>query len=125
MLKLSFKVHEKLKGKAMTAVNLGEWEEVHAFAAEMAEVKGDPLMMEEVMKQPDWPMWKQVQLDELKNHKVVHTWDLVDPINVIGSKWVFKTPCNANRNIVKYKACLITQGFSQVSGINFLTCLPP
>ena len=56
------------------------------------------------------------------------TWVLVDPptgANIIGSKWVFHTKKDATGNIVQYKACLVTQGFSQVPGINYFDMYAP
>jgi hypothetical protein len=37
----------------------------------------------------------------------------------MGSKWVFILKRNENNKVVRYKARLVTQGFTQRSGINF------
>eukprot|EP00253_Pinus_taeda_P004057 PITA_04057 len=37
----------------------------------------------------------------------------------IGRKWVFKKKTNAEGNLEKYKAWLVSKGYSQVSGIDF------
>ena len=50
------------------------------------------------------------------------TWDLVklpDGKNVVGCKWVFKHKGDANGNIQRYKARLVTQGYSQKSRIDY------
>ena len=36
----------------------------------------------------------------------------------MGSKWVFKANKDASGNIIRYKARLVTQGFSQVPGVD-------
>ena len=39
--------------------------------------------------------------------------------NIVGSKWVFKIKKDSGRHIMQRKARLVTQGFSQVLGINY------
>ena len=39
--------------------------------------------------------------------------------NVIGTKWVFKNKQDTHGNVVRNKACLVAQGFSQVEGIDY------
>jgi len=38
---------------------------------------------------------------------------------VVGLKWVFRAKKDAAGNIVRYKACLVAQGFSKVPGVNY------
>jgi hypothetical protein len=40
-------------------------------------------------------------------------------VNIIGTKWVFKNKQGEDSEIVRNKAHLVAQGFSQVKGINF------
>ncbi|CAA7269926.1 unnamed protein product [Cyclocybe aegerita] len=56
------------------------------------------------------------------------TWELVDAppgANIIGSKWVFRAKKDAAGNVVRYKARLVAQGFSQVPGINYFNTFAP
>jgi hypothetical protein len=40
-------------------------------------------------------------------------------VNIISSKWVLKAKKDVASNIVHYKARLVTQGFSQIGGVNY------
>jgi hypothetical protein len=60
--------------------------------------------------------------EELKNFERNQVWTLVEPprdVNVIGTKWVFKNMRGEDGEIVRNKARLIAQGFSQVEGLDF------
>jgi hypothetical protein len=46
-------------------------------------------------------------------------------VNVIGTKWVFKNKQGENSEIVRYKARLVAQGFSQVKGLDFRETFVP
>jgi hypothetical protein len=39
--------------------------------------------------------------------------------NIIGSKWVLKAKKDTASNIIHYKAHLVTQGFSQIGGVDY------
>jgi hypothetical protein len=43
----------------------------------------------------------------------------------VGSKWVFQAKKNAAGNVICYKARLIAQGFSQVSGVDYFDMFAP
>ena len=60
---------------------------------------------------------------ELNNFKRNNVWTLVEKPkecrNVIGTKWVFKNKQDTHGNVIRNKARLIAQGFSQVEGIDY------
>jgi hypothetical protein len=40
-------------------------------------------------------------------------------VNVIGTKWVFKNKQGEDGEVVRNKACLVAQGYSQLEGLDF------
>jgi hypothetical protein len=66
--------------------------------------------------------WVNVMHEELENFERSQVWTLVIPlrdVNVIGTKWVFKNKQGEYCEIVRNKAHLVAQGFSQVKGLDF------
>ena len=60
--------------------------------------------------------------------KAAGTWDLVEApkgANVVGSKWVFRVKKDAMGKIIRYKARLVAQGFSQVPGVDYFDTFAP
>jgi hypothetical protein len=50
--------------------------------------------------------------DELAALQQNHTWDLVpryDAMNIVGSRWVFKTKVKSDGSIERFKARLVTK----------------
>jgi hypothetical protein len=66
--------------------------------------------------------WVIAMHEELENFERNHVWTLVDPprdVNVMGAKWVFKNKQGEDGGVVRNKACLVAQGYSQVEGLDF------
>ncbi|CAA7265260.1 unnamed protein product [Cyclocybe aegerita] len=60
--------------------------------------------------------------------KAAGTWELMDTpdgVNIVGSKWVFRVKKDAAGNVVRYKARLVAQGFSQVPGVDYFDMFVP
>jgi len=81
------------------------------------------MTIEDCWQRNDWPKWKdaiQAKLDLFAKRKVfgpvVRTLEGVKPI---GYKWVFVQKQNENGEIIRYKARLVAQVFSQRLGIYF------
>jgi hypothetical protein len=86
----------------------------------------EPQKVFEALEDPDWV---EAMHEELNNFKCNKVWTLVekpkDFRNVIGTKWVFKNKQDANGIVVRNKARLVAQGYSQVEGIDYgETCAP-
>jgi hypothetical protein len=66
--------------------------------------------------------WVNAMHEELENFERTQVWTLVEPphdVNVIGTRWVFKNKQEEDGEVVRNKACLVAQGFSQVEGLDF------
>ena len=56
------------------------------------------------------------------------TWEVIDKpdgVNVVGSKWVFRAKKDVTGNVIRYKARLVAQGFSQVPGVDYFDTFAP
>jgi hypothetical protein len=83
----------------------------------------EPKAIKECQQIDDWQKWKEAIEVELKSLEkcsvfgpVVRTLAGVNPV---GYKWVFVRKRNENGDIVRYKARLVAQGFSQRPGIDY------
>jgi hypothetical protein len=66
--------------------------------------------------------WVNAIHEELENFERNQIWTLVEPprdMNVIRTKWVFKNKQGEDGEVVRNKAHLVAQGFSQVEGLEF------
>jgi hypothetical protein len=66
--------------------------------------------------------------EELENIERNQVWTLVETphdVNIIGTKWVFKNKQGKDGQVVRNKARLVAQGFSQVEGLNFRETFAP
>jgi hypothetical protein len=66
--------------------------------------------------------WVNAMHEELENFERNQVWTLVEPprdVNVIGTKWVFKNKQGEDGEIVRNKARLAAQGYSQIEGLDF------
>ena len=60
--------------------------------------------------------------DELLQFNRNHVWDLVPkPTHqgIIGTKWIFRNKLDEDGNVVRNKACLVSQGYTQEEGIDY------
>lgn len=83
----------------------------------------EPRSIMECCQRHDWPEWNEAikfELASLEKWKVfgqiVQTPDNVKPV---GNKWVFVRKRNEKNEIVRHKARLVAQGFSQRPGIDY------
>jgi hypothetical protein len=80
----------------------------------------EPQKIFEALEDPDWGEAMHEELNNFERNKV---WSLVekpkDCRNVFGTKWVFKNKQYVNGIVVRNKARLVAQGYSQVEGIDY------
>ena len=73
--------------------------------------------MDECQHRKKWPKWKEYISTKLNS---LEKW-VFEPevIKLVGYKWVFIRKCNEKNEIIRYKAWLIAQGFSQRPSIDY------
>ena len=83
----------------------------------------EPKSMAECMKRSDWSNWKVAIEDELLSLAKRGVLSAVIPtpkhVSPVGAKWVFVRKRNENNEVVRYKARLVAQGFTQKPGIDY------
>jgi hypothetical protein len=79
----------------------------------------EPKKIDEALKDVDWA---NAMHEELNNFKRNQVWELVERPkghNVIGTKWVFRIKQDQDGIVVRNKARLVAQGYTQVEGLDF------
>ena len=83
----------------------------------------EPRSVNECRQRNDWPKWKeaiQVELTSLEKRDffgpIVRT---PEDVKSVGHKWIFVRKRNENGKVVRYKARLVAQEFSQRSDIDY------
>jgi hypothetical protein len=91
-----------------------------------------PKSFAEAQSSEHWLEWKAAIDSELKSLLRHETWDEIDESvqpgdydNVVGSKWVFDIKTDKDGNIIRYKARLVAQGFTQVEGVDYKETYAP
>ncbi|KAK1609339.1 hypothetical protein QYE76_033012, partial [Lolium multiflorum] len=118
-LELRGHTHDKVLGdvraKVSTRRQLANFSHHHAYISLV-----EPKKVFEALEDSDWLEAMHEELNNFKRNKV---WTLVkkpkECRNVIGTKWIFKNKQDEFGNVVRNKARLVAQGFSQVEGIDF------
>ncbi|KAG9450348.1 hypothetical protein H6P81_010313 [Aristolochia fimbriata] len=79
----------------------------------------EPRKVEDALRDEFWIRAMQEELEQFSRNQV---WTLVPRpanVNVIGTKWVFKNKIDEEGNVVRNKARLVAQGYTQVEGVDF------
>ena len=96
------------------------------FSAAIAEVflnDPDPKTMAVCKKRSDWAQWKEAIQAKIASltRRGVFTSAIPTPSKVfpVGFNWVFVRKWNENNKVVRYKARLVAQGFTQRPSIDY------
>lgn len=79
----------------------------------------EPKNVSEALEDENWINAMQEELNEFRRQKV---WTLVprpSGTNIIGTKWIFKNKSDEFCTVVRNKARLVAQGYSQIEGVDF------
>jgi len=117
-------------GKKGMLANAWKITDVMDFAMAMAidAVEGLNPTYNEARKRSDWPKWEAAIKAELISLEANRTWKIVECLpnaNIVGSKWVLHIKKNAAGKVNKYKAWLVTHGFSQVREVDYTETYAP
>ncbi|KAF1336396.1 Integrase catalytic core protein, partial [Globisporangium splendens] len=99
-----------------------------AFKSEVAFVANIPATYKEAVDCAERKNWLRAIASEIQSHVKNNTWALIKRkagIVVIGCKWIFAYKKNERGEIVRFKARLVAQGFSQRYEINFYETYSP
>ena len=75
--------------------------------------------VDEALSDDGWILAMQEELNHFQRNDV---WDLIPkPLqkNIIGTKWVFRNKLNEQGEVIRKKARLVAQGYSQQEGIDY------
>ena len=79
----------------------------------------EPKKIDEALKDVDWV---NAMYEELNNFTRNQVWELVErpnDHNMIRTKWVFQNKQDQDGIVVRNKARLVAQGYTQVEGLDF------
>jgi len=85
----------------------------------------EPTTVDEALADDGWILEMQDELNQFKRNDV---WDLVskpEHKNIIGTKWVFRNKLNEQGEVIRNKARLVAQGYSQQEGIDYTETFAP
>jgi Reverse transcriptase (RNA-dependent DNA polymerase) len=85
----------------------------------------DPKIFKYVNNDSYWICAMQEELNQFERNQV---WGLILRLNnivIIGTKWVFRNKLDGNEIIVRNKARLVAQGYTQQAGIDFEETFTP
>lgn len=88
----------------------------------------DPKTYHQALARTDAAEWKAAIDRELEALLLMGVWEEVElPTgeHALGTTWVFKRKTNENGDLIKYKARLCAQGFSQIEGIDYSEAYAP
>ena len=97
----------------MTRSRLASFCEHYPFVSPL-----EPRRVEDALDDLNWMIAMQEELNNFTRNEV---WSLVErpKQNVIGTKWVFRNKQDEHGVVIRNKARLMAQGFTQIEGLDF------
>lgn len=81
-----------------------------------------PITVHEAISSPNAEKWRAAMDDEMDSLYRQEVWTVVpepEDRRIVGNRWMFATKTNAHGEVVRCKARLVAQGFSQIPGVDF------
>ncbi|KAK4390127.1 Retrovirus-related Pol polyprotein from transposon RE2 [Sesamum angolense] len=95
-----------------------------SFVASLS-ILQEPRSFAEVSKSRQWRETMNSELAALEHN---NTW-IVTPLpegkKAIGCKWVYKLKLNADGTVDRHKARLVSKGYNQIEGVDYVDCFSP
>ena len=79
----------------------------------------EPKNVNEALEDESWIHAMQEELDQFQKNDVWHLVQLPKDKSAIGTRWVYRNKLDKLGKVVRNKARLVAQGFSQQEGIDF------
>jgi hypothetical protein len=91
-------------------------------------MEDDPTSFEETMRSEYSSKWLEAMEDEIRSMSSNRVWDLETipkGAKTVGCKWVYKIKYDSQGNIDKFKARLVTKGYTQRERIDYNETFSP
>jgi vacuolar-type H+-ATPase catalytic subunit A/Vma1 len=85
----------------------------------------EPITVDDTILDDGWIMAMQEELNQFQRNDVWHLVAKSNYKNIIGTKWVFRNKLNELGEVVRNKARLVAQGYSQQEGIDYTETFAP
>ncbi|RDY14604.1 hypothetical protein CR513_00311, partial [Mucuna pruriens] len=98
------------------------------FEDDISLIEDDPINFCQAMQSYNSQKWIDSMKDELKYMQGIDIWDLVElleGVKPIGCKCIFETKKDSKGNIERYKARLVSKGFTQKESIDYKETFSP
>lgn len=87
--------------------------------------KIEPKIVQQALMEEAWIDSMQSELLEFERNEVTELVPKQDNVNVIGTKWIFKNKTDEAGNVIRNKARLVAQGYSQIEGVDYEETFTP
>lgn len=90
--------------------------------------EGIPASLREAKESAAWKEWEgamRVEIDQLVKQSVFQVVERRAGMKLVGTKWVFDQKLGPQGELLRYKARLVAQGFSQVKGLHYQETFAP
>jgi hypothetical protein len=120
--------HNKPRRRFQRARRSAIFDDYEVYVSEEIQMDGDPTSFEESMRSAYSSKWLDAMKDEMRSMSINKVWDLEEipkGAKTVGCKWVYKTKCDSNGNIERFKARLVAKCFTQREDIDYTETFSP
>jgi hypothetical protein len=103
-------------------------DDYEVYVSEEIQMEGDPTYFEEAMRSAHSSKWLDAIEDEMRSMSVNKVWDLEEILKgakTVDCKWVYKTKCDSNGNIERFRVRIVAKGFTQREVIDYTETFSP